>query len=416
MSPMLHAAAHLKFAPKTRSKLKSKKQCQQKTHVTKHKPTTNKRVSTKTAKLTTTRQQQQKKKKKKKKHQRQQTHSGSSSSCGKKGNAAPAARAMTVLVPQKRKKLLTTEQSCWNRGTAAAAVVASKRRFMRRVARQGGVHQVWNDWYSHVECQECHSAEEEAKMLLCDECDAGFHMHCLRPILVSYPQGKWFCPHCARQRADCATRAFADETKRFSANQASILGYLKIQQPVPLVQVRGQRQQQHQHQKCQRRVKGARGRQRQQQRPSASSTPSCPAALSPTSAAITAIIAGTDADAGKPAKRKRTVATATSDDTPSSRYDCSGTTATASASTTQLTSTTACAGSTATSTTALTRVAHRRHQHFLRPNYFHKVRVSNSVASKNRQCFRVAVPVKDANQRLMQLATIASAMKVNNME
>ena len=94
MSPMLHAAAHLKFAPKTRSKLKSKKQCQQKTHVTKHKPTTNKRVSTKTAKLTTTRQQQQKKKKKKKKHQRQQTHSGSSSSCGKKGNAAPAALSL----------------------------------------------------------------------------------------------------------------------------------------------------------------------------------------------------------------------------------------------------------------------------------------------------------------------------------
>ncbi len=33
-------------------------------------------------------------------------------------------------------------------------------------------------------------------MLLCDGCNQGWHMHCLRPPLRAVPQGTWLCPRC----------------------------------------------------------------------------------------------------------------------------------------------------------------------------------------------------------------------------
>ena len=34
------------------------------------------------------------------------------------------------------------------------------------------------------------------EMLLCDKCDAGYHMHCLPRPLPAIPSGDWFCPAC----------------------------------------------------------------------------------------------------------------------------------------------------------------------------------------------------------------------------
>jgi hypothetical protein len=34
-------------------------------------------------------------------------------------------------------------------------------------------------------------------LLLCDNCDNGYHTFCLTPSLPSVPQGDWFCPDCA---------------------------------------------------------------------------------------------------------------------------------------------------------------------------------------------------------------------------
>jgi len=33
-------------------------------------------------------------------------------------------------------------------------------------------------------------------MLLCDNCDAGFHIFCLNPPLSKIPRGKWYCATC----------------------------------------------------------------------------------------------------------------------------------------------------------------------------------------------------------------------------
>jgi hypothetical protein len=34
------------------------------------------------------------------------------------------------------------------------------------------------------------------ELLLCDECDAAFHLRCLDPPLSAVPQGDWLCPNC----------------------------------------------------------------------------------------------------------------------------------------------------------------------------------------------------------------------------
>ena len=42
-------------------------------------------------------------------------------------------------------------------------------------------------------CVTCGLRSGAKKMLLCDGCDRGYHMHCLQPPLRRIPPGDWFC-------------------------------------------------------------------------------------------------------------------------------------------------------------------------------------------------------------------------------
>ncbi|KAL7132076.1 hypothetical protein ABFS83_12G047200 [Erythranthe nasuta] len=53
------------------------------------------------------------------------------------------------------------------------------------------------DYYSKVRCEECGSGGREDEMLLCNKCDRGHHMLCLRPIVTRIPFGSWICPACS---------------------------------------------------------------------------------------------------------------------------------------------------------------------------------------------------------------------------
>lgn len=57
-----------------------------------------------------------------------------------------------------------------------------------------------DDYYSDAVCEECGSGDAADELLLCDKCDRGFHLFCLRPIIVSVPKGPWFCPSCSSQK------------------------------------------------------------------------------------------------------------------------------------------------------------------------------------------------------------------------
>lgn len=56
---------------------------------------------------------------------------------------------------------------------------------------------VEKDDYSDVNCEECGSGEDEGELLLCDKCDKGFHMGCVRPVVARVPIGSWVCPTCS---------------------------------------------------------------------------------------------------------------------------------------------------------------------------------------------------------------------------
>ncbi|CAL0327580.1 unnamed protein product [Lupinus luteus] len=54
-----------------------------------------------------------------------------------------------------------------------------------------------SDSYSALSCEQCGSGELPEELLLCDKCDKGFHMKCVRPIVVRIPIGSWLCPKCS---------------------------------------------------------------------------------------------------------------------------------------------------------------------------------------------------------------------------
>lgn len=51
-------------------------------------------------------------------------------------------------------------------------------------------------------CELCRSEEDEESILLCDECDKGYHMRCLDPPLTSVPKGDWICDACIVNKGD----------------------------------------------------------------------------------------------------------------------------------------------------------------------------------------------------------------------
>lgn len=55
---------------------------------------------------------------------------------------------------------------------------------------------IWSKSILHTRCRICRRKCDPDKILLCDQCDRGHHMYCLKPPLKHVPQGEWFCPDC----------------------------------------------------------------------------------------------------------------------------------------------------------------------------------------------------------------------------
>lgn len=49
-------------------------------------------------------------------------------------------------------------------------------------------------------CQVCHKTDCPEWILLCDECDHGYHCSCLKPIIFCIPAGNWYCPLCCHRK------------------------------------------------------------------------------------------------------------------------------------------------------------------------------------------------------------------------
>ncbi|KAJ0406236.1 hypothetical protein ATCC90586_007278 [Pythium insidiosum] len=53
---------------------------------------------------------------------------------------------------------------------------------------------------SEEQCRRCAQTHASDRMLLCDSCDAAYHLFCLEPPLEEIPAGNWYCPRCPIQR------------------------------------------------------------------------------------------------------------------------------------------------------------------------------------------------------------------------
>ncbi|XP_061651158.1 bromodomain adjacent to zinc finger domain protein 2A isoform X1 [Phyllopteryx taeniolatus] len=54
----------------------------------------------------------------------------------------------------------------------------------------------WERSVTKVTCQICRKGDNDDCLLLCDACDCGCHMYCLKPKITQVPEGDWFCPTC----------------------------------------------------------------------------------------------------------------------------------------------------------------------------------------------------------------------------
>ncbi|BET01786.1 ATP-dependent chromatin assembly factor large subunit [Nesidiocoris tenuis] len=55
---------------------------------------------------------------------------------------------------------------------------------------------LWNRSAMNAFCRICRRKTDPENMLLCDACNKGHHMYCLKPKLTKVPAGDWFCQHC----------------------------------------------------------------------------------------------------------------------------------------------------------------------------------------------------------------------------
>merc|ERR1712111_288689 len=55
---------------------------------------------------------------------------------------------------------------------------------------------VWSKSIMNTKFKICRRKTDPDQLLLCDGCDNGYHMYCLKPKLKSIPSGDWYCPEC----------------------------------------------------------------------------------------------------------------------------------------------------------------------------------------------------------------------------
>ncbi|CAJ1084829.1 bromodomain adjacent to zinc finger domain protein 2A isoform X1 [Xyrichtys novacula] len=71
----------------------------------------------------------------------------------------------------------------------------------------------WERSVTKVTCQICRKGDNDDCLLLCDGCDRGCHMYCLRPKITQVPEGDWFCPTCVAKDESNASHSSKKRTR-----------------------------------------------------------------------------------------------------------------------------------------------------------------------------------------------------------
>lgn len=63
-------------------------------------------------------------------------------------------------------------------------------------------------------CRVCLTDRDDDQVVLCDGCDHAYHIYCMKPVLTSIPEGKWFCRKC-----DAGIQAVRRAKKAYESNK-----------------------------------------------------------------------------------------------------------------------------------------------------------------------------------------------------
>ena len=91
-------------------------------------------------------------------------------------------------------------------------------------------------------CRKCLEDENDGDLMLCDHCDAAYHIYCLKPKLTKVPEGSWICKRCTewfeRTGAPMLSATMEDEARHI-AETAGYRKIIKIKKKKYLVKWRG---------------------------------------------------------------------------------------------------------------------------------------------------------------------------------
>ena len=77
---------------------------------------------------------------------------------------------------------------------------------LRRCARLGGIVPLGELAFNKMECEVCKKGDNDESIIICDKCNEGFHLYCLKPILPSVPSGDWYCDSCKAKNKEFYTK------------------------------------------------------------------------------------------------------------------------------------------------------------------------------------------------------------------
>lgn len=89
---------------------------------------------------------------------------------------------------------------------------------------------LWAKSILNARCKVCRKKGDSENMLLCDGCDRGHHIYCVRPKLKAVPSEDWFCPECrpkqrshrinSRQRSSIDSEEEIEEEEQSEAEES----------------------------------------------------------------------------------------------------------------------------------------------------------------------------------------------------
>merc|ERR1712156_161369 len=98
---------------------------------------------------------------------------------------------VAVVSETKAKEVLTPQQE-WENSLMSSTSYAQL--FLHLTTLDSSI--IWSKSILNMKCRICRRKTDPEHMLICDGCDRGHHIYCLKPKLKSIPKGNWYCNEC----------------------------------------------------------------------------------------------------------------------------------------------------------------------------------------------------------------------------